>query len=127
MACIEEPAIAAAFFYRRPPMRRLFFSAVLMSGSLLAGCASAPNEPTLTLVTQKSPEQFTACVMPKLQDNALSPNLSQTQRHYRIVVSSAVAADNVIEAYKASSGGKVFVYERSLLSSGLGRAAKDCV
>lgn len=109
-------------------MRRLFFFAVLMmSGSLLAGCASAPNEPTLTLVTQKSPEQFTACVMPKLQDNALSPSLSQTQRHYRIVVSSSVAADNVIEAYKASNGGKVFVYERSLLSSGFGRAAKDCV
>ena len=109
-------------------MRRLFFSAVLMmSGSLLAGCASAPNEPTLTLITQKSPEQFTACVMPKLQDNALSPSLSQTQLHYRIVVSSSVAADNVIEAYKASNGGKVFVYERSLLSSGFGRAAKDCV
>ncbi|WP_062382146.1 hypothetical protein [Pseudomonas abietaniphila] len=107
-------------------MRRLFFPAVLMSGSLLAGCASAPNEPTLTLTTQKSPEQFTACVMPKLQDRALSPSLSQTQRHYRIVVSSSVAADNVIEAYKASSGGKVFVYERNLLSSGFGRAAKDC-
>jgi hypothetical protein len=38
-----------------------------------------------------------------------------------------VAADNVIEAYKANGGGKVFVYERSLLTSGLGQAAKACV
>lgn len=119
---------AGQHFLQETADASFIFSAVLMmSGSFLAGCASTPNEPTLTLVTQKSPEQFTACVMPKLQDNALSPSLSQTQRHYRIVVSSSVAADNVIEAYKASNGGKVFVYERSLMSSGFGRAAQDCV
>lgn len=104
-------------------MRILFAPALLISSSLLAACASAPNEPTLTLETAKSPEQFTACVMPRLQ----GPVLSQTQRHYRIVVPSSVAADNVIEAYKANGGGKVFVYERSLLTSGFGQAAKACV
>ncbi|RJX74097.1 hypothetical protein [Pseudomonas sp. LS-2] len=108
-------------------MRILFVPALLIAGSLLAGCASAPNEPTLTLQTAKSPEQFTACVMPRLQGQAQGPILSQTQRHYRIVVPSSVAADNVIEAYKASGGGKVFVYERSLLTSGFGAAAKACV
>lgn len=108
-------------------MRTLLISAALTAFALLTGCASAPNEPTLTLQTSKSPEQFAACVVPKLQGHSMSPILSQTQRHYRIVVSSSVAADNVIEAYKANGGGKVFIYERSLLTSGFGQAAKDCV
>ncbi|WP_296187397.1 hypothetical protein [Pseudomonas sp. UBA1879] len=108
-------------------MRLTFASFALLALASLTGCASAPNEPTLTLATTKSPEQFAACVVPKLQSHALSPMLSQTQRHYRITMSSTIAADNVIEAYKAGSGGKVFIYERSLLPSGVGQAAKDCV
>jgi len=107
-------------------MRTLFAPTLLIASSLLAACATAPNEPTLTLETAKSPEQFAACVLPKLQGQAQGPILSQTQRHYRIVVPSSVAADNVIEAYKANGGGKVFVYERSLLTSGFGQAAKAC-
>jgi hypothetical protein len=79
------------------------------------------------LETKKSPEQFAACVVPKLQGRSMIPTLSQTQRHYRIVVSSSVAADNVIEAYKAPAGGKVFIYERSVLTSSFGQAAKECV
>jgi len=108
-------------------MRKLLIPATFIAFSLLAGCASAPNEPTLTLETTKSPEQFAACVVPKLQGHSLNPTLTQSQRHYRIVVSSSLAADNVIEAYKAASGGKIFVYERSLLPFGFGRAAKECV
>ncbi|MFJ5298493.1 hypothetical protein ACIQAL_18415 [Pseudomonas sp. NPDC088368] len=108
-------------------MRLTLASMALTAFAVLTGCASAPNEPTLTLETSKSPEQFAACVVPKLQSHSLSPLLSQTQRHYRITMSSSLAADNVIEAYKAGSGGKVFIYERSLLSSGVGQAAKDCV
>lgn len=99
----------------------------LIACTLLAGCASAPDEPTLTLQTNKSPEQFTACVVPRLQGQSLTPVLSQAQRRSRIVVSSSLAADRVIEAYKASNGGKVYVYEHSLLTSGMGQAAKECV
>lgn len=94
--------------------------------SAVVGCSSRPNEPSLTLDTQKTPEAYTACLVPKLEQNALRPTLSQSDRHYRIVMPSAVAADNVIEAYKASGGGKVFVYQRSLLSHGLLQAARDC-
>lgn len=107
-------------------MRTLMISATLTAFALLTGCATAPNEPTLTLETSKTPEQFAACVVPKLQGHSMTPILSQAQRHYRIVVSSSVAADNVIEAYKAPAGGKVFIYERSLLANGFGQAAKDC-
>ncbi|MCW1246628.1 hypothetical protein OC610_19595 [Pseudomonas sp. SAICEU22] len=113
-------------------MRPLFLLPLAFSPLLLAGCASAPNDPTLTLQTSKTPAEYAECVVPKLQDSALNPTVSQTQRSYRIVVPSKVAADNVLEAYKAGNGGKVFVYERHLLASNFlpsnfERAAQDCI
>ena len=113
-------------------MRPLFVSALAVASSLRVGCASAPNDPTLTLQTRKTPAQYADCVVPKLQGIALNPTGSQTQRSYRIVVPSKVSADNVLEAYKAGSGGKVFLYERHLLASNflpssLERAAQDCI
>jgi hypothetical protein len=113
-------------------MRPLFAPAMAFASLLLAGCASAPNDPTLTLQTNKTPAQFADCVVPKLQGKALNPTVSQTQRSYRIVVPSKVSADNVLEAYKAGSGGKVFIYERHLLASNFlpssfERAAQDCI
>lgn len=110
-------------------MRLLSVPAMAFGALLLAGCASAPNDPTLTLQTSKTPAQYAECVVPKLQGN---PTVSQTQRSYRIVVPSKVSADNVLEAYKSGSGGKVFIYERHLLASNFlpssfGRAAQDCI
>ncbi len=110
-------------------MRPLFLLPLAFSSLLLAGCASAPNNPTLTLQTSKTPAQYAECVVPKLQGN---PMVSQTQRSYRIVVPSKVSADNVLEAYKTGSGGKVFIYERHLLASNLlpssfERAAQECI
>ena len=113
-------------------MRPLFVPAMAFASLLLAGCVSAPNDPTLTLQTSKTPAQYADCVVPKLQGSALNPTVSQTQRSYRIVVPSKVSADNVLEAYKSGSGGKVFIYERHLLASNFlpssfGRAAQDCI
>jgi hypothetical protein len=110
-------------------MRLLSVPAMAFGALLLAGCASAPNDPTLTLQTSKTPAQYAECVVPKLQGN---PTVSQTHRSYRIVVPSKVSADNVLEAYKAGNGGKVFIYERHLLASNLlpssfERAAQDCI
>lgn len=113
-------------------MRLSLVCTAAVAVSLLAGCTTAPNQPTLVLQTAKSPEQYTDCLMPKLQDRKFTPTLSQSQRHYRVVVSSAVAADNVIEAYKAPAGGKVFLYERRLLASSFTlssfeQAAQECL
>ena len=113
-------------------MRPLFSLSLAFVSLLLAGCASAPNDPTLTLQTSKTPAQYADCVVPKLQGSALSPTVSQTSRSYRIVVPSKVSADNVLEAYKAGEGGKVFLYERHLLASNFlpssfERAAQDCL
>lgn len=106
----------------------LFTRSALVASLLLSGCASAPNDPTLTLQTKKAPADYADCVLPKLQQDALHTTVSQTQRSYRIVVSSKVAADDVLEAYK----GKVFLYERALLASTFGpsrleRAAQECL
>lgn len=108
-------------------MRTPFVICSLAALTILAGCASAPNEPTLALETSKSPDAYAACVMPRLQEQAFHPTLTQGQRNFRIVVPSSIAADNVIDAYKAASGGKVFVYERSLLLPGFARVARECV
>ncbi|WPN55385.1 hypothetical protein [Pseudomonas sp. P9_31] len=113
-------------------MRPLFVPAMAFATLLLSGCTSAPNNPTLTLQTKKTPAEYADCVVPKLQGSALSPTVSQTQRGYRIVVPSKVAADNVLEAYKAPNGGKVFLYERHLLASNFmpssfERAAQECL
>ncbi|SDT19263.1 hypothetical protein SAMN05216598_4353 [Pseudomonas asplenii] len=113
-------------------MRRLLVPVLAFAGLLLQGCASAPNDPTLTLQTSKTPEQYTECVVPKLQKNAITPTVSQTQRHYKIVVASRFAANNVLEAYKAPMGGKIFLYERQPLastfkSSTFKQAATECL
>ncbi|QAX84747.1 hypothetical protein C2E19_13155 [Pseudomonas sp. DTU12.3] len=113
-------------------MRPLFVPAMAVASLLLASCASTPNNPTLTLQTSKTPAQYADCVVPKLQGSALNPTVSQTQRSYRIVVPSRISADNILEAYKAGTGGKVFLYERHLLASNylpssFERAAQDCI
>lgn len=113
-------------------MRCLLVPSVAMTYWLLGGCAVTPNQPTLVLQTNKSPEQYAECVVPKLQDRTQTPTLSQTRRHYRVVVSSTLAADNVLEAYKTPTGGKVFLYERRPVASGLipssfERAARECL
>jgi uncharacterized lipoprotein YajG len=45
----------------------LFAPTLAVASLLLAGCASAPNDPTLTLQTRKTPAQYADCVVPKLQ------------------------------------------------------------
>ncbi|AZC24706.1 MULTISPECIES: hypothetical protein [Pseudomonas] len=113
-------------------MRASPVAALTLVSLMLAGCASAPNDPTLVMQTKKTPTEYADCVVPKLKEQALVPVVSQTQRSYRIVVVSKVAANNVLEAYKAQGGGKVFLYERHLLASSFTpsafeRTAQDCL
>ncbi|MGV8917662.1 MAG: hypothetical protein ACOH2R_07665 [Pseudomonas sp.] len=98
----------------------------------LAGCASTPNSPSYTLSSSKTASDYAHCVLPKWQKEASGTTLSETQGHYKIVASSKVAADDIMEIYKASPGSKIFVYHRVPLSSTFGRntletAARDCL
>ncbi|ROL62638.1 hypothetical protein BLX41_31640 [Pseudomonas protegens] len=113
-------------------MRLPLIPAMTLASLLLAGCATAPNDPTLVMQTHKTPAEYAECVVPKLQSRAQTASVSQSQRGYRIVVTSKVAADNVLEAYKTPNGGKVFLYERHLLASSFApssfeRAAQECL
>ncbi|MFJ7142895.1 hypothetical protein [Pseudomonas protegens] len=113
-------------------MRLPLIPAMTLASLLLAGCATSPNDPTLVMQTHKTPAEYAECVVPKLQSRAQTASVSQSQRGYRIVVTSKVAADNVLEAYKAPNGGKVFLYERHLLASSFTpssfeQTAQDCL
>ena len=108
---------------------RSFFVPVAVS--LLAGCVSAPNKPTLILQTSKSPEAYVQCVLPKLEKHGITSTVTQNSRHARVVLTSKIAADDVLEVYKAGDGGKVFLYERKPLASTitpsrLEQVAQDC-
>eukprot|EP01133_Synstelium_polycarpum_P001925 gene1925-2205_t len=113
-------------------MRVLLVPAMASASLLMTGCASAPNAPTLTLQTVKDPEAYVQCVVPKFEKNGMTSTVTQNSRHARIVVSSKIAADNILEVYKSQDGGKVFLYERKPLASTFKpsrfeHAAQDCL
>ena len=98
-------------------MRSFFAPALAVASLLLAGCVSAPNAPTLTLHTAKTPEGYMQCVLPKLEKHNLTSTVTQNSRHAKVVLTSKIAADDVLEAYKSQDGTKVFLYERKPLAS----------
>ena len=98
-------------------MRSFFAPALAVASLLLAGCVSAPNAPTLTLHTTKTPEGYMQCVLPKLEKYNLTSTVTQNSRHAKVVLTSKIAADDVLEAYKSQDGTKVFLYERKPLAS----------
>jgi hypothetical protein len=113
-------------------MRLVCVPVALFASWLLAGCAASPNNPTATLQTDKSPEQYVDCLVPKLRDKEMSPVVSGSERSYRVVVSSKIAVDTVLETHRAQDGGKVYLYERQLLAStfkpsGFERVAQECL
>ncbi|WP_010171827.1 hypothetical protein [Pseudomonas sp. PAMC 25886] len=113
-------------------MRVLLVPAMAFASVLMAGCASAPNAPTLTLQTAKEPEAYVQCVVPKFEKYEMTATVTRNSRHARIVVSSKIAADNILEVYKAQDGGKVFLYERKPVASPFKpsrfeHAARDCL
>jgi len=46
-------------------MRSFFVPALAFASLLLTGCITAPNAPSLTLQTDKTPEGYVQCVVPK--------------------------------------------------------------
>ena len=112
-------------------MRAFFIPALAAAPLLLTGCITAPNAPSLTLQTSKTPEGYVQCVLPKLEKHGITSTVTQNSRHAKVVLTSKIAADDVLEAYKSQDGGKVFLYERKPLASTitpsrLELAAKEC-
>ncbi len=112
-------------------MRAFFVPVMAFASLLLSGCVTAPNSPTLTFQTSKDPETYLKCVLPKLEKHGISSTVTQSSRHAKLVLTSKVAADDVLEAYKSQDGAKVFLYERKPLASAitpsrLEMAAQEC-
>jgi hypothetical protein len=108
--------------------------ALLMIGSLsvwLAGCGSTPNNPSVNLDTHKTPADYAACVFPKWQKARPEATLSEGRNHFRILVSSKVSGDEILEIYKGNPTTRVFLYQRtplaSLVHNRLEKAARDCL
>ncbi|MEO8491067.1 hypothetical protein [Pseudomonas sp.] len=100
-------------------MRSFFVPAAVVACSLLTGCITAPNAPSLTLQTDKTPDAYVQCVVPKLEKHGITATVTQNSRHVKVVLTSKIAADDVLEAYKSQDGTKVFLYERKPLASAI--------
>ena len=112
-------------------MRSFFAPALACVSLLLTGCITAPNAPSLTLQTNKTPDGYVQCVLPKLEKHGITSTVTQNSRHAKVLLTSKIAADDVLEAYKSQDGTKVFLYERKPLASTitpsrLELAAKEC-
>jgi len=107
------------------PTLRILFCSVLVVG--LAGCAN-PGKPTASKLTNKSPDVYAACVLPKWQ--ALAPLTTQKSisHGYRLTAPSAVASDEVLEVVESRNGSRATFYKGSFLSGNkLRQAARECV
>ncbi|MFJ4384745.1 hypothetical protein ACIP02_10390 [Pseudomonas sp. NPDC089408] len=109
---------------KMPTFRILIVSALVTS---LAGCAT-PGNPTASKLTQKTPQEYAACVLPKWQ--AVAPQATQKSiaHGYRLTASSAVASDDVLDVVDSREGSRATFYKGSFLSGDkLRQAAKECL
>ena len=107
------------------PTLRILFCSVLVVG--LAGCAN-PGKPTASKLTNKAPDVYAACVLPKWQ--ALAPLTTQKSisHGYRLTAPSAVASDEVLEVVESHNGSRATFYKGSFLSGNkLRQAARECL
>lgn len=98
----------------------------------LAGCATAPNSPSLVLDTQKTPSQYAECVFPKWQKEKPGSTLTQSRNQATIVAEGKVAADQILEVHRATNGSQVSIYLRGPLPGGIGhtrleKSARECL
>ncbi|WP_075226638.1 hypothetical protein [Pseudomonas alkylphenolica] len=107
-----------------PNFRILICSTLAAS---LIGCAS-PGNPTGSKLTDKTPEEYAACVLPKWL--AVAPHAWQKSitNGYRITAPSAVTSDEVLEVVEYHDGSRATFYKGSFLSGDkLRQVARECL
>ena len=93
----------------------------------LASCAS-PGKPTGSQMTNKTPEEYAACVLPKWQELAPQTTQKSISSGYRIVAPSAVASDEVLDILKSHEGSHAVFYRGSFFRDDkLRHAARECL
>ncbi|NIL19676.1 lipoprotein [Pseudomonas sp. AN3A02] len=103
---------------------------------MLAGCSTPGDlkkgEASIKASTSKSPKQYALCVFPRWQDARSGAAMSETERGYRLTVSTDMTTDELLEINKSASGSSVRLYQRLAWAPGVGRAAiersvRDCL
>lgn len=94
---------------------RPFLSVCLLVLSL-AGCSSPLElmsaKPDLTIVTSKSPKDYSLCVFPQWQEHSSTAVMSETANGYRIVNGFGQQTDEVLDITKGYSGTVANLYQR---------------
>ncbi|WPO98076.1 hypothetical protein SFA35_15610 [Pseudomonas sp. HR96] len=94
----------------------------------MAGCASAPNSPSVTLTTSKSPGEYAQCILPKWQAERPGTQMTQHRELYTLTAPSGIAADQILEVHKTSTGSQVALYLRgAVLRTRLEKHARSCL
>ena len=105
-------------------MRAVIFALGL---AMLAGCVSPSDlessDPSLQLVTAKSPKQYALCVFPKWQMARTDSSMVETENGYRLWVASNNMTDELLDIRSTASGSAVILYERMPWSPMPGRSS----
>lgn len=103
---------------------------------VLAGCTTPGDlkagKATISASSSKAPKQYALCVFPRWQDARSGATMSETERGYRLTVSTDMTTDELLEINKSASGSSVSLYQRLAWAPGVGRAAiersvRDCL
>lgn len=98
-----------------------------MAVAMLAGCVSPSdlesNDPSLQLVTAKSPKQYALCVFPKWQMARTDSSMVETETGYRLWVATNGMTDELLDIKNTTNGSAVILYERMPWSPMLGRSS----
>ncbi|WP_296182032.1 hypothetical protein [Pseudomonas sp. UBA1879] len=111
-------------------MRLLLLTTVLAVS--LSGCGSTPNNPSVDLETAKAPGEYAQCVFPKWQQIKPETTMTEGKNHIKLLVSSKVSQDDILEVFKGNPNTRVFLYQRAPLAAAFGRsalekAARECL
>jgi hypothetical protein len=104
-----------------------------LSGVLAtAGCAVAPNRPSLSLHTDKTPAVYAKCVYPKWLKAESDTTLSQGRSQATIIAGGKIASNQILEVHRTSSGSQVDIYWRGAGATpfghrGLEHSARECL
>ncbi|MPR00673.1 hypothetical protein F0169_00480 [Pseudomonas sp. MAFF 212408] len=113
---------------------RILIAAVAMM--VLAGCTTPGDlkngKATISASSNKAPKQYALCVFPRWQDARSGATMFETERGYRLTVSTDMTTDELLEINKSASGSSVSLYQRLAWAPGVGRAAieqsvRDCL
>lgn len=105
---------------------------VAMISVLLAGCslpvALTPNSPTISERSAKSPDDYSACVMGRWQQQQHAQvDRKVISRGYELSVSGSMTASDYLEVHRQGEGSLISFYEGAPWHTSVKRAVYECL